>query len=454
MVSLSRLSQFGYSFQSKVIGRLLTNQKFLVNVSDSLTSEFWENSAHKWLIDIIISYYKKYHTFPSIDKMNIEIKKVENEILRISITEELRESYRLMEVSNDLPWVEEEFQDFCTNQQMKKAIETSVDLLNIGDYDGIKTLINEAMKAGQDKNVGHIYEKDIETRYRDDDRSPIPWPWPVFTDMTQGGMGKGDFIILYGNPGGGKTWSAIDIGAHALKLGYNVVHYTLELSEGYVGKRYDSSLTGIPVDKLNKHKQEVENVVSKLKGKLRIKEYPPKRASLGTIENHLEQLEYQEGFIAELVIIDYIDLCKTKSRKENKEEVDDIYIDAKGLAKAKEIPVISPSQANRSGADEDILEGKHSAGSYNKIMIGDMVLSLARTRKDKINGTGKWHWIKNRYGPDGLTFSSKINLSNGEIIIYDNPLDEEFIYTKKTNTDHLGIDDDEKKFLKSKYFND
>ena len=119
------------------------------------------------------------------------------------------------------------------------------------------------------------------------------------------------------------------------------------------------------------------------------------------------------------------------------------------------IPIVSPSQANRTGADEDILQAKNAAGSYDKIMIGDIIISLARGRKDKVNGTGNWHFIKNRYGADGLTFGSRINTANGYIDIYDQPLnDEEFETNKKTNKktndfSEVGVED--KYVLRSKF---
>jgi replicative DNA helicase len=210
----------------------------------------------------------------------------------------------------------------------------------MGDYDGIRSLINTAMKAGEDKNIGHMYDIDVEARYRADDRNVIPFPWPVFNSLTQGGYGKGDLVLLFGNPGGGKSWGVIAMGAYAAALGFNVVHYTLELSEGYVGKRYDAVFSGIDVDKLDKHRSEVEESISKVKGKIVIKEYAPKRASLDTIEAHLQQLEHQEEFKPDMIIIDYLDLLRTKGRKERKDEIDDVYTDAKGLAKEIQKPII------------------------------------------------------------------------------------------------------------------
>jgi len=230
MTTLQKLQAYGPQFQTKVIGALLTQKNFLVNVSDSLEKEYFENQANQWIIGKVQEYFNHYHTVPTMEVLSTEVKKIDNDVLKIAITEALRESYKESQAS-DLEWVEAEFTSFCKNQQMKKAIMTSVDLLNMGDYDGIRSLINGALKSGEDKNIGHEYDKDVESRYREDDRNPIPFPWPVFNNLTQGGMGKGDLVLVFGNPGGGKTWAAIDIGAYAAAMGFNVVHYSLELAD-------------------------------------------------------------------------------------------------------------------------------------------------------------------------------------------------------------------------------
>jgi hypothetical protein len=242
------------------------------------------------------------------------------------------------------------------------------------------------------------------------------------------------------------------MGAYAAALGFNVVHYTLELSEGYVGKRYDAVFSGVDVDKLDNHRNDVNEAIAKIKGKIVIKEYAPKRASLDTIEAHLQQLEHQNEFKPDMIIIDYLDLLRTKGRKERKDEIDDVYTDAKGMAKELGIPVVSPSQANRTGADKDILQAENAAGSYDKIMIGDIIISLARGRKDKVNGTGNWHFIKNRYGADGLTFGSHINTANGYIDINEQPRDDEehdAKQTKASSYSDVGVED--RYVLRSKF---
>jgi replicative DNA helicase len=446
-MTLKSFADYGHEYQIKVIASLLTNKEFLINIYDILDENDFTNQSHKWIINEILKYFRKYNTNPTMDVLKTEMKKIDNEVLKISIKEQLREAYKAS--GDDSRYIEEEFSTFCKNQQVKKALLSSVDLLKAGDYDSIKSMLNNALKAGDDRNIGHEYSKDIETRYRENSRNVIPFPWKSFNNVTQGGYGGGDLVLIFGNPKGGKSWAAMAMAAHAVKLGHNVVFYALELGETYVGKRFDAILSQIPVDELDSKRNEIENIIPNIKGKLVIKEYPPKRATLSTIEAHLSKLDFKP----DVIFIDYLDLLSNrKTRSERKDDIDDVYTDAKGLAKELNIPIISPSQANRSGADKAILESSHIAGSFDKIMIGDIVISLSRGRKDRLEGTGRWHFMGNRYGKDGCTFfSPKIDTSIGYFEIEEEEMDEEELtnYTKTTKSE---IENSEKKFLKQKFF--
>ena len=67
------------------------------------------------------------------------------------------------------------------------------------------------------------------------------------------------------------------------------------------------------------------------------------------------------------------------------------------------------------GAREDVVEGDRLAGSYDKNMVMDCGISLARKKEDKVTGTGRIHVIKNRYGPDGMTYNITMDTNNGHI---------------------------------------
>lgn len=454
MAVLNQLNQYGVGFQVKVLSSLLKHKEFLQNIHDILEEEYFDNPAHKWIVEEILKYHYKYNTTPSLDALQVEVKKIDNEVLKVSVIEQLKEAYKAS--NEDQEYVEQEFANFCKNQQLKKALLSSVELLEKGQYDDIRYLIDSALKAGMDKNLGHEYEKDTETRYRAEDRNPIPTPWPHVNELLQGGLGAGDVGIIFGNPGGGKSWMLTALGAMPVSLGYTVAHYTLELSEGYMGRRYDATFTGLKVQELGLHRQEVNEMIEKLKGKLIIKEFSMGKASISSIEAHIQKMT-DLGTRPDLIIIDYVDLLKSKRKSiDRKDEIDDIYISTKALARDLKLPIWTVSQVNRAGAKDDVIEGDKAAGSYNKIMIADFAMSLSRKRLDKMNGTGRAHIMKNRYGGDGMTYPVKINTENGNIEILDREMEEgEFAVengTQGPKAPTTNFSAEERNYLQQRFF--
>lgn len=421
-MTLNSLATYGTAFQIKVLSSLLTHKEFLQQMHDVLSEEYFDNQAHKWIVKNILDYHEQYNTTPTMEVLKVEMKKVENEVLQLSIKEQLREAYQSS--SADLEYIEKEFSSFCKNQQLKKALLNSVDLLNSGDFESIRGLIDNALKAGNDKNIGHEYLKDTEARYREDARKVVPTPWEKFNEFMQGGLGNGDFGLIFGNPGGGKSWTLVALGGYAVKMGYNVLHYTLELGEDYVGRRYDAFFTGKPVDTLSKHRARIDEVVEQLPGQLIIKEFSPGMATVNTLRSHIQKCQDLE-FAPDLIIIDYVDLLSSKKRvSDRKGEIDDIYLSTKGLAKELQLPVWSVSQVNRAGAKDDVIEGDKAAGSYDKMMVTDIAISLSRKKEDKVNGTGRFHIMKNRYGMDGMTYSVVADTSTGHFEVTDHHFDD------------------------------
>jgi replicative DNA helicase len=453
MAVLNQLNAYGVGFQIKVLSSLLKHKEFLQNIHDILEEGYFDNPAHKWIVEEILRYYYKYHATPTLDSLQVEVKKIDNEVLRVSVIEQLKEAYKAS--NEDREYVEQEFANFCKNQQLKKALLSSVDLLQSGQYDDIRYLIDTALKAGQERNIGHEYEKDVETRYRVEERGAIPTPWEHMNELLMGGLGNGDLGIIFGNPGGGKSWMLVNMGAAAAVAGFNVCHYTLELSEDYVGKRYDALFTGIDVQNVGKHRDKVEEVLNNLKGKLIIKEFPMGKTGISSIEAHIQKCK-DLGHAPDLIIVDYVDLLKSKRKSiDRKEEIDDIYASTKGLARELKVPIWTVSQVNRSGAKDDVIEGDKAAGSYNKMMIADFAVSLSRKRQDKVNGTGRIHIMKNRYGMDGMTYGAKINTSNGHIQIDKNEIDEDSLTTEiPTGSRNPRVDftSDERNYLQQKFF--
>ena len=421
MNSESTLTHFGPVFQLKIVSSLLSDQKFLQTISDILKPVYFDSDANGWLVGTIIAYFYKYKTSPTLEVLKVKIDEMDNDILQVSVIENLKESWRNME-SPDLQFIKEQTIEFCKNQVIKSAIMESVGLLENGKYDEIKKTIDTAMKAGSDRDLGHVYIEGIEERLTKSTRITVETPWDPINEIMDGGLGAGELGVVVAPAGIGKTWCLQSIGANCVKKGLCVVHYTLELNASYIGLRYDTIFSGTPTANIKYYKDEVKKIVESLKGILLIKYYPTKSASVQTLASHLKQMELQ-SIKPNLVLVDYADLLLGVGR-EKRFILENVYEELRGLAGEYELPVWTASQANRSALEEEIIDASKVAEAYSKVMISDFVISISRKVEDKIANTGRLHVIKNRFGVDGLTFPASINTSTGQIQVYESSTKE------------------------------
>ena len=412
------LTQFGTSFQSKIVASLMSDIKFIQTISDILDPTMFDSDSNKWLVKTIRDYFYEYKKLPTLEVVKYKVDDIDNDVLKVGVVDKLRDVWKNIEAT-DLEFVQSETLDFCKNQTLKNAILESVDMLENKNYDGIKSIIDEAMKAGTTRDLGHDYIPSLELRLSESARITVKTPWDVINDIIDGGLGAGELGVIVAPAGIGKSWTLQALGSDVVKSGKTVVHYSLELNENYVGLRYDSIFSGVTTSNIKYHKEEVEKLISKLPGKLLIKYFPTKAASVQTIGAHLKQIELS-GEKIDMVIVDYADiLMPTGNFKEKRHAIGTIYEDLRGLAGELEIPIWTASQANRSALEEDVIGADKVAEDYSKVMTADFVMSMSRKVEDKIANTGRFHVIKNRFGIDGVTYPSTINTNIGVVKIHE-----------------------------------
>ena len=145
---VNKITDFGYNFQIKTIVCLMRDVKFIEQIHDILDEKHFDNEAIKWIAKNCKEYYNEYKTNVTMDVFKIKTNEVKNDILKTTIVDTLREVYKHLE-ANDLDFVQDKALDFFKNQALKNAIMSSVDILEQkGDFEQIKVLIDDAMKAG------------------------------------------------------------------------------------------------------------------------------------------------------------------------------------------------------------------------------------------------------------------------------------------------------------------
>jgi len=196
--------KFGTNFQNKAISALCKDSTFFDRVADILKPEFFDGESRQWIVEKAIHFHTKYKDSPTLDYFHEEVQSISSDSLNASVTNNLKRIWKNRK-SPDLDYVKENFLEFCKNQEVKRAMKESADLLQIGEYEKIRKRFDEALSAGMRKDVGHDYMEQIDDRMEEAPRDTVPTGWPVLDgEVLDGGLAPGEIGVFMGATGAGK----------------------------------------------------------------------------------------------------------------------------------------------------------------------------------------------------------------------------------------------------------
>ena len=407
---MKNLGVFGKAFQENLCKLLVYDRSFCDQMQEVLDVGFLELKYLQVFTSKLFDYKDQYKTHPTNGTLNSIFNtelELENEVIRKQINDYFVRIQAFPDV-DDKEYVKNKSLDFCRKQVLKNAMMKSVLLLNECSFEEIETLITKALRLGMDNDFGYDYIKDFDERFMETCRNPISTGWTKIDKITKGGLGTGELVVVIAPTGAGKSHVLVHLGAQAIKQGKNVVHFTLELGDTIVAKRYDACLTGINLDDVISQKEAIYEHIKDIDGQLIVKEYPTKSATTVTIKNHLEKIRQTQMEI-DMIIVDYGDLLRStianKRNSEKRHELEGIYEELRGIAQEFECPLVTASQTNRKGLNEEVITMESISEAFNKCFVADFIISLSRTIKDRNSNIGRLFIAKNRNGPDAIIYS-------------------------------------------------
>lgn len=424
-------SKYGKSFQESLCHLVLVDRPFADQMFEVLDVNFLESKYLQVFISKVFDYRKKYGVHPTTSIMKTVVRAGLNEYPE-HVQIRTRDFLASILISNGAidsqEYIKETSLDFCRKQKLKEALIQSVKLINNSSFDNVSKVINDALKLGVDSNLGYDYLLDFEKRFQKKSRNAVSTGWTVLDNLCGGGLGTGELGVVIAPTGAGKSMALAHLGAQAVLNGKTVVHYTLELSDTVVASRYDSSITKVPLNDLFSLKEKVYEEVSKLSGKLIVKEYPTRSASVGTLKAHLEKMKLM-GHTPDVIIVDYADLLKpvSFSKDEKRHQLETIYEELRGISQIHACPLWTASQTNRSGLNAEVITMEAISEAFNKCFVADFIFSISRTIDDKAVNSGRIFIAKNRNGPDGMVYPIFMDTSNVTIKVFEPSSDEDLV---------------------------
>jgi len=199
-----------------------------------------------------------------------------------------------------------------------------------------------------------------------------------------GGLSGGELGVITACAGSGKSWLLAKLGAEAMKQGKNVLHYTLELNENYVGLRYDACFTGIDFQNIRSNVDAVKKKIAQVPGKLIIKYFPIKTVSAHSLKLHAERIQTL-GTKIDVIIVDYADILRPSQSDRNSNsysEAGGIYEELRGVAGEMQIPIWTASQSNRCLSVESVVnEEVRGLIKIGDLTLGEKILTIKGFKK-------------------------------------------------------------------------
>ena len=382
--------EYNVELQKLYLEMLVSNPEAFVRVQNIFNPQNFDRSLRP-IATFVLNYVDEYKTLPEVNQINSKT----GSKLQDVVTEQLEEH------SN---WLLDEFEQFSRHKELERAILDSADLLEKGDYGLVEAKIKEAVQVGLTKDMGTDYWDNPRERLMTlkTSNGQVSTGWEMFDRKLFGGFNRGELQIFAGGSGSGKSLFMQNLAVNWILAGLNVLYFTLELSEELTAMRIDSMVSNISTKEIFKDLDTVEmkiKLVSKKAGNLQIK-YMPAQSNINDFRSYIKELNVQKGMKADVVLVDYLDLCMPISTKVAPSDlyVKDKYVaeELRNLSKELDVVFVTASQLNRSAVDEIEFDHSHIAGGISKINTADNVIGIFTSRAMRERGRYQVQFMKTR----------------------------------------------------------
>lgn len=447
----------GRSYQEKVVQALIGDSQFADQMFDVMDYRFFDQEYLQEIVQKFFDNKRKFRTFPSADVLEVLVTR-DNDVdpqIAMQVREFLKKCQE-KPLNGDGPYIMSSSLDFCKKQTMKGAILQAIDKLQESKYDDIASIVRQALAAGSSRDLGHDYMDGFANRATRSIRKPLPTPWPVLDKVLNGGWERGTIGTFIAPTGAGKSHFLVNCGAAGIEAGLNVLYTSLEMADYKIGLRFDSYFSGVEINSIPEHQNEVEQVArAKVKGRLFIKEFPTKSATVQTIRSYIQRLQAIHNFTPDILVLDYADLLRgARGYADKRFELEGNYEELRALAQEFNMAVLTADQTNRAGLDMEVVTIGQIGESYAKATVCDLIMTVSRTMEDKQQNTGRLFIAKSRLGQDGEIYPFIMNPATVKVRLLDKTVSIDDILARETEQQRKHIADRGQEFLKSRKTNE
>ena len=178
--------------------------------------------------------------------------------------------------------------------------------------------------------------------------------------------------------------------------GFNVLHVVYENTVELTESRYDALFGNISYDRISnlaissEEKSKFDYMFSQMKNwgsRLKILKCFPQVTTIADIEEEIEKLKHREGFVPDVVIIDYLNIVKPSVMpREERLQQQKIVWDMKHLADFYNVPVFTASQAKMEANKVERMDMTHRGKSIDISQGINLSIAIDQTKEEREEG--------------------------------------------------------------------
>lgn len=408
------------SVESRILGNLITSGELLGKVRQIIDPTLFESPISRIVGQWVLDYFDRLHDAPGKAITDVFIaRRAELNEADAGLVKSFLQNCSVTWKPTNVAFAEGMATKFFQERSLDRLIENLKAKASGGNIDGAQRLIAEYVRPelvhSRSIDLLHCKPGIIQNAYQNEDEELFGLRGGL--DRLVGGpLCRGELVAFLAPPKSGKTWWMVDTSITAMTRGKKVLFISLEMTEDQMIRRFWQSLSGCSrwgenspgsqfvqngnkwdlvqgerttkrVDLEPKSIEEIQKVYDNLGGELKFRCYPTGTLTLQKLQSELKLLEVFEGFVPDVIVLDYADIMALPPGKEKRHQLDSLWMGLKGITNERNILIVTASQTNR-----ETVGGKRDADETNiaeaasKINHVNRMITINRSPRDKRMG--------------------------------------------------------------------
>ncbi len=425
--------------EEKILAHLIRDEDYTKQVLPFIDDEYFTTPANQMVFKVVKEFVSKYKTIPTFDAVELSVEQSKESAGLYKEASKLVKELRGVERVDTarLKWLVDETEKFIKNRALFIAIAKGLELI---DAEGAETagavpdMLRKALAVGFHNDIGHDYLTDAERRYdyyhQKHDR--IPFDLDMFNTITEGGLLPKTLNVCAAGTNVGKSLFLCHVAAAAIQMGKRVLYITMEMAEERIAQRIDANLLDVGMHDLHDlSKPQFVKLMDGIRrrnsiGQLVIKEYPTSTAHAGHFRALMNELQMKKGFVPDILIVDYINICSSERFKMGGSTNSYTYVksiaeELRGLAVEMNIPLLTATQFNREGFDSSDPSLTNTSESFGLPQTADLQFALISSEELDEDGLLMVKQMKSRYSDMSRYRKFVVGLDRSKMRLFNAP---------------------------------